>query len=180
MLKNSTTRYGLISILVHWLVAIIIIGLFIVGYWMVGLTYYSEWYRIAPHWHKSIGILLAFMMLFRLAWRCFSPTPAAISTHKPWERIASHLTHILLYILIFLVLISGYLISTADGRGIMVFNWFEIPSLGTFIINQESIAGNIHRYAAYSLIGLAVLHAIAAIKHHVIDKDQTLKRMLGH
>ena len=69
MLKNSQTHYGIVSIVLHWLVAITVFGLFAVGFWMVDLSYYSQWYRTAPHWHKSIGILLALVMLLRLLWR---------------------------------------------------------------------------------------------------------------
>ena len=179
MLKNSDSHYGWVTILIHWLVAFTVFGLFALGYWMVGLNYYSDWYRTAPHWHKSIGILLFMLMIFRIFWRFLTPMPRPLSTHKRWEKISGHLVHMLSYLLIFTVMLSGYLISTADGRPIIVFNWFEIPSLGLLFNNQSDIAGVIHRYAAYSLLGLAILHGLAAMKHHVIDKDSTLKRMLG-
>lgn len=73
---------------------------------------------------------------------------------------------------------SGIMISTADGRDIWIFDWFAVPFPNAFIDDQADIAGFIHQYLAYSLIGLVVLHAAGAIKHHVIDKDNTLKRML--
>lgn len=76
------------------------------------------------------------------------------------------------------MIISGYLISTADERPIEVFGWFSVPSFGSFIDNQEDIAGTIHEWLAYVLIALASVHALAALKHHFIDKDNTLKRML--
>ncbi len=81
--------------------------------------------------------------------------------------------------MLFGLFISGYLISTADGRAIEVFNWFSIPALGELFSDQADIAGEIHYYLAFSLIGLAVLHALAALKHHYINKDNTLKKMLG-
>jgi len=86
--------------------------------------------------------------------------------------------HLALYVLLFAIMLSGYLISTADSRGIDVFEWFEVPGFGSLFENQEDIAGLFHQYAAYSLIGLVILHAAAAIKHHFIDKDNTLKRMI--
>ena len=76
-------------------------------------------------------------------------------------------------------MITGYLISTADGRALEVFNWFSIPATISGIEHQEDIAGDIHEILAFSLIAIVVLHAAGAIKHHVIDKDNTLKRMLG-
>ena len=179
MFKNSQSHYGIVSIVLHWLVAITVIGLFAVGFWMVDLSYYSQWYRTAPHWHKSTGILLAVVMLGRVMWRFISPPPQPLPDHKNWERKTAGAVHVVLYVAIFLLVVSGYLISTEDGRPISVFNWFDVPALGALFNNQADIAGVIHEYTAYGLISLAVLHALGALKHHFIDKDHTLKRMLG-
>lgn len=176
MLKNTSQSYGWISILLHWLSAVVVIALFAVGFWMVDLNYYSEWYRTAPYYHKSVGLLLAFIILFRVLWRSRQINPKPLG--KPFENKAATLVHRLIYLLMFSLFISGYLISTADGRGIDVFDWFTVPSIGELIANQEDIAGLIHEWLAYSLIALASVHALAAIKHHMIDKDNTLKRML--
>lgn len=179
MLKNSQSRYGMVSIIVHWLVAATVFGLFAVGFWMVDLSYYSSWYRTAPHWHKSVGMLLAIVMLFRLFWRFISPPPAPLASHKGWERLTAAAVQLALYLGITLLVITGYLISTEDGRPVQVFGWFEVPALGQLFNKQADIAGLIHEYVAYTLISLAILHGLAAIKHHVIDKDHTLKRMFG-
>jgi cytochrome b561 len=73
---------------------------------------------------------------------------------------------------------SGYLISTADGRAIAVFDWFSVPALISDLPAQEDIAGLIHRWLAYLMMGLVLLHAAAALKHHFINKDNTLRKML--
>jgi cytochrome b561 len=80
--------------------------------------------------------------------------------------------------LIIALFASGYLISTADGRSIDVFNWFSVPAMGEFFENQEDIAGDAHFYIAWSVIVLAIIHALAALKHHFISNDDTLKQML--
>ena len=178
MLLNTKTSYGLVAIGLHWLSAVAVIGLFAVGFWMVDLTYYSEWYKTAPHLHKSIGLLLLLATLVRIFWRLFTAKPEGVVTHKRWEKSVSHITHYALYVLLLVIMFSGYLISTADDRGIWVFDWFEIPSLGAVIDDQADVAGVIHQYAAYSLIALVVLHAVGALKHHFIDKDSTLVRIL--
>lgn len=179
MLKNSQTHYGFVSVVLHWVVALAVFGLFALGFWMVELSYYSEWYRTAPYWHKSVGILLAIAMLLRIVWRLVSPPPASLDTHKPWEKTTAKLMQLCLYAGIVILVISGYLISTEDGRGIAVFNWFEVPGLGALFADQADIAGLFHKYIAYSLIVLATLHGLAALKHHFVDKDHTLKRMFG-
>lgn len=179
MLKNTASQYGAVSVAVHWIVALAVFGLFAVGVWMVDLTYYSSWYRTAPHWHKSVGLLLAAVLIFRLIWRFISPPPAALSTHKAWERKGAVVVQIMLFVLLFIMVVSGYLISTEDGRPIEVFDWFKVPSAGALFERQADIAGWVHEYAAYSLIALALCHAAAALKHHLIDKDNTLKRIFG-
>jgi len=178
-MKNSTTHYGYLTILLHWLVAIIVFGMFALGFWMVDLTYYDAWYKSGPALHKSIGICLLMIMLFRGFWRLRQTSPEVLPTHTKFEKKAGHSVHILLYGLLFFIMISGYLISTADDRGIDVFNLFTVPGFGAFIENQEDVAGVIHQYLAYSMMGLVFLHATAALKHHFADKDITLKRMLG-
>lgn len=175
MAKHSPS-YNKLAKLFHWLSAILVIGLFAVGIWMVELTYYSEWYQKAPHWHKSVGFCLAIFTFLRLLWKIKSVPPAIEGSQ--FEKKAAISVHHLLYLLLFVLFISGYLISTADGRAIEIFNWFELPSLGAFINNQEDVAGLIHEYAAYSLIALVVIHALAALKHHFINKDNTLRKML--
>ncbi len=178
MLHNTIHTYGLVAKIFHWLVAIVVIGMFVLGWWMVELTYYDKWYKLAPDYHKSIGILLALVMVFRAVWRLYQPRPQAPSDNSLIEKRVAHWVHIILYLLIFTVMLFGYLISTADNRGITVFSWFEVPSLGELFDDQEDIAGWIHEWAAYGLIGLVFLHVLAALKHHWVDKDVTLKRML--
>ena len=128
--KNNKQQYGLISKGLHWLSALAVFVLFGLGYWMVDLDYYSEWY-----------------MAFAL------------------------------YFILLTVLASGYLITSADGKAIAVFDWFNVSAFILIAENQEDLAGEIHYYIAYTLIFMALIHGLAAIKHHFIDKDNTLKRM---
>jgi cytochrome b561 len=177
-MATENKGYSWTSIVLHWLVAVMVIGLFASGFWMVDLSYYSSWYRTAPFWHKSVGVLLLALMLYRLLFRLVKGTAAPLSRHSKAIQRASHLTHLTLYGLVFLIICSGYLISTADGRPIEVFGWFDLPSAGELFAEQADRAGLVHKFAAYGLIALAVLHAAAAFKHHFFDKDDTLKRML--
>ncbi len=177
--KNNKTHFGFIAVALHWLVVLSVFGLFGLGLWMTGLDYYDNWYKQGPWLHKSIGILLFLVVIFRLYWRWLTPPPVALSSHSSWEIRLAHFAHLLLYLLLLTIMISGYLISTADGRAIDVFDWFSIPATITSIPEQEDNAGWIHLMLASFLIGLALLHAAAALKHHFIDQDQTFKRILG-
>ncbi|WP_421132812.1 cytochrome b [Alteromonas sp. A079] len=163
-------------IAIHWISALVVIGMFASGLWMVDLTYYSDWYKTAPHWHKSIGLILFVVTAYRLLIRLRGDRPASFGNRI--ENMTSKVVQGLIYGLLMVLFLSGYLISTADGRAISVFNWFSVPGFGAIVENQEDIAGDIHFYVACTLIGLASLHAIAAFKHHFINKDDTLRQML--
>lgn len=178
-LLNTTTDYGAIAIAIHWLSAAVVVGMFCLGFWMVDLDYYSSWYKRAPEIHKSVGILFAGIFVLRTSLRAISPSPSPVAGTNGWEARASRIVHRLFYVLIACLLTAGYLISTADGRPVSVFGWFEVPATVTSIPDQEDLAGEIHWYLALSLITLAALHALAALKHHFIDRDATLLRMLG-
>lgn len=150
--------------------------MFALGLWMVELDFYSSWYKDAPHYHKSMGLILATLIVFRLLWKLRQIKPMGIG--KPWEQKAAGIVHMLLYAGLLTMFLTGYLISTADGRGIDIFNWLTLPSMGEWFNNQEDIAGDIHQWLAYSLMSLVALHVLAALKHHFIDKDATLLRMI--
>lgn len=172
----AASRYALPSRLLHWLSALAFLGLFALGVWMVELDYYHGWYKTGPAVHKAIGIVLLFATVLRLALLAYYGKPA--STGKPLVLIMTKLGHLALYLGLFGLFITGYLISTADGRGINVFDWFNVPSVGELFAQQEDIAGTVHQYLAYTLVALAVGHALMALKHHFLDKDNTLTKML--
>ncbi|NQZ24933.1 MAG: cytochrome b [Colwellia sp.] len=178
-LKNSENSYGLIAIILHWLMAITIFSLFGLGLYMVELTYYDAWYKGSLDLHKNMGITLFVALMLRIVWRVVNITPRnADKSASKFEVKAAHYAHISLYVLMAVLMISGYLISTADGRAIDVFGLFSVPALPMSITNQEDIAGNIHEILAWTLILLSVGHGLAALKHHFINKNNTLLRMI--
>ena len=172
-----TKNYNLPARLMHWISAIVIFIMFGVGLWMVDLSYYSQWYQLAPHYHRSVGILLSVLILFRVFWKVTTASPSIEG--KRYEIVLAKSAHVLMYVMLAIIFISGYLISTSDGRGIEVFNWFTVPSAGELFPEQSDVSGEIHFYVAVTLMIVVSLHAIAALKHHFIDKDNTFKKMLG-
>lgn len=178
-LRNSSSRYGWVSIFMHWGVALAVFGLFALGLWMVGLDYYSTWRKDAPDLHKSIGLVLLGVMVLRVLWRFISPPPSTLQSYSRMTRIGAKFGHGFLYLALFAVMIAGYLISTADGVGIPVFGLFEVPALISGLPDQADVAGTVHLYLAWTLVIFAGLHGLAALKHHFVDRDATLVRMLG-
>ena len=171
-------QFSWTAIITHWVIALTMFGLTGLGFWMVDLGYYHSWYVAAPDLHKSIGLCLGFVMIFSVTWRLMTPRADPLPSHTHLERILSRTMHLSLTLIIFATIVSGYLISTAEGVGIVVFELFEIPAMGALFDNQAHNAGLIHRYAAYTVTVLVLFHIAAALKHHMIDKDETLTRML--
>ena len=176
--KNSLHTYGMGSIIIHWGMALVIIGMYPLGLYIDTLDYYDPAYRTVPQWHKSIGLILMGLLIIRMLWRVINVQPLPMPQPKLLQMVTK-LAHSGLYLLLLIALVSGYMISTADGRPIALFNLFEVPALPAVTENQEDIAGEIHYWSTTALITLAGLHALAALKHHYINKDNTLKRMLG-
>lgn len=177
-IANSNNSYGIVSILLHWIMAVLIMGLFALGKYMVNLDYYNPWYHLGPWWHKSVGVAVFALLILRLAWRLGNATPEVLHTHKSWEIKASKAVQILFYVLILAPCISGYLISTSKGAGIEVFGLLELPPVIEYGDIQADLSGEIHEISTHALLVLFVLHVAAALKHHFMDKDATLIRML--
>lgn len=176
-LTDSTANYGLVTWSLHWVMFIAMAVVFGLGLWMVDLDYYSPYYNLAPDIHRSLGILLLIALVFRFAWRILNRKPSDEEL-SPFERLASHLVHWGFYPLLLALLITGYLISTAKGEPVSVFGWFSVPAT-LQLPGQEDAAGYIHWLLAWITVALVAVHAVAAIKHHVIDRSNILTRMLS-
>ena len=177
-LFNSENRFGLMMRGLHWLMALAIIGLFATGWYMVDLTYYDSLYKPLPEIHKAVGVILIPFFILRIIWRFIDRRPSPIESQASWEHLGASAAHWMMYLLMAVILVTGYLIPTAAGQGISVFGLFESPAILSDLPGQEDTAGWIHEYVAYALIALASLHGLAALKHHFFDKDETLRRML--
>jgi len=176
--KNTKSTYGIIARTLHWTMAIGIIGLFILGYWMRTLNYTSPYYQSAPDLHQSVGMVILVLLIFRLVWKIANPTPH-VPTLTRLEQVGSTLVHWAFYLILFVVMIAGYFILTSDGRGFEVFGLIDVPSVYTQK-GLEKLAGQIHWILAYLTMGLVALHGGAALWHHFIKKDDVLRQMTGH
>ncbi len=178
MLKDSNTGYGLITIIFHWLSALLIVFLFGLGVYMRGLDYYSPWYHRGPEIHIAIGLFVFLLMSIRLFWRTSNLTPDAIPTISKLQLLAAKLIKIALYVGVFVICITGYFITTAEGKGANFFDLFAVPA--TIKLGAEAVdfVGFIHKYLSWAVIAMALLHALAALVHHFVKRDKTLVRML--
>ncbi len=177
-LQNNSDQFGWVSIILHWSLAIVLIAMYFAGDYMVDLDYYDTWYHRLPQIHKEVGVVIGALMIFRLAWNSLQVKPKHIGDDGPALKFMAKAAHYFLYVLIFVLVISGYLISTAKGQGIDVFGLFELPALLADNKDRGELAGDIHEWVGLGFMALVALHAFAALLHHFFFKDQTLKRML--
>ena len=177
-IRNDAETYGLVTKLLHWATALLIIGLIVLGYYMVGLTYYDPWYHQSLLTHKALGMAVFALGVLTLLWRWWSPSPPLHATLKPWERFSATVMHHTLLVLVFLIPLTGFLVSTSEGKAVEFFDWFEVPALLVVGEGLRDLAIKIHFYCAYGTAALVALHAAAACKHQWLDKDGTLARML--
>ncbi|MEQ6884264.1 cytochrome b [Salicola sp. Rm-C-2C1-2] len=176
--RNSRIRWGIVSVGFHWVMGLVVVALFGVGLYMVDLGYMDPLRNVLPDWHRSVGLLLGAALVLRLLWRFTSPPPKPVPGHTRVEHFSAHSVHWLMYALMLAMVVSGYLISTADGRGVAVFDWFSVPAITGKLQGMEDMAGDWHRWMGWILVILAGLHGLAAFKHHFWDGDDTLRRML--
>lgn len=178
-LTNTKDSFGWVSISLHWLMAVALIAMYFVGDWMVGLDYYDKWYKDAPYIHKSIGVIIGLLMLARLLWNVLQAKPTYLDVKSTVMNMMASLTHYFFYLMVFIMVVSGYLISTANGQGVEVFGLFEVPALLPDDKDRGELAGKVHEYLGLGFMVLVAIHALAALVHHFFMKDRTLKRMLG-
>lgn len=174
-------RYSHTAIVLHWVLALAILGLFGVGLYMTSLPFSPARLKLY-NWHKWAGITILTLSALRLLWRLTHRPPALpdpiVNAMPVWQRWAHHGTHYALYALFFLVPLIGWAYSSAAGFPIVVFGVLPLPD---FVPVDKALAEMIkpfHELSAFALIGLAGLHMAAALKHQWINKDGLLKRML--
>jgi cytochrome b561 len=171
-----TSRYTHTAISLHWLIALGLTGTFALGFTMhdlplspAKLQYYS--------WHKWAGVSVFMLVLVRLAWRVTHAPPALPAMH-PLQRLAAEATHWVLYGLMLAIPLSGWLMSSAQGFQVV---WFGVLPLPNLVARNEALGAVLrttHMTLNYALLATVVAHAGAALKHHFIDKDTVLRRMI--
>ena len=175
--RDSESPYGLIARVLHWGVALLIIALIPLGWYMIRLDYYDPWSNDSLALHKGLGMVVLLLASIMITWRVADRGTRITVSRKPWEALAAKITHYLLYALILVVPATGYIVSTSAGTGISVFGLFEVPAVLPKSVPLRDAAISVHYYFAYAGVALIALHVAGALKHHFIDKDDTLRRM---
>jgi cytochrome b561 len=177
MLHTSPAAYTRTAIGLHWLVALLIFATFPLGLYMSDLAVSPLKLRLYSY-HKWIGVTIFLLAVLRLSWRFTHRPPALPDTMPNWEKLAATGMHWLLYALLFVVPLSGWLMSSAKGFQTVWFGVLPLPDL----IGKDKALGELltelHESFNFLMMALVLVHAGAALKHHFIDRDDVLARML--
>ena len=176
-LQNTDQTYGSVAKFLHWVIALGIIGLIIMGFCLHSIPASKQYLFYTLH--KSFGLTILFLMVIRLIWRLQSRNPRLPSSTPAWQKLASRTVHLFLYIAALGMPISGWIMSTAAGHSP---NWFFLVTLKAPGIDQNRqlthIASDIHHIGAFIIATLIIIHIGAALKHHFINKDNVYIKML--
>ena len=181
-------KYNNTAIILHWLIALALILQLLGGIWMVEAINVEATKQTAYNfyqYHKSLGLVILVASLLRLFWRLIHKVPPLPENMKLWEKFASHVSHISLYILMIAIPLLGWAMVSASSYGIptRIFNLFELPHI-SFLANSDNklelskFFNKSHKLTAYMMIFLSLAHIGAALKHQFFDKNNLIQRMI--
>jgi cytochrome b561 len=179
-LLNSDQRYGAAAIGLHWLMATLIVALVSIGLYMVRLP--DVGFNISKITliliHKEIGILVLALAGARLTWRQLNPLPRLVDTVQEWQKVAAILVHFGFYALMIALPVTGWVMSSAAGIPVSFLGLFTLPD---FVPHDDILfrwLESLHDWLGYAMAGFICLHAGAALRHHFLLRDKTLRKML--
>jgi cytochrome b561 len=180
-LANTPSRYGVVAMLIHWGMALLLAALLAMGWYMVSLPDAGfDGRKIGLILaHKSIGMFALLLVLVRIAWRNMNALPRLPDSVPGWQQGAAYFVHLCFYALMLALPVTGWLMSSAGG--FPVYLWFDRGALPDLIRNNESqfrFYIDLHRWLAWALLGFLLAHAAAALVHHFVGRDDTMRKML--
>jgi cytochrome b561 len=173
----SNTGFTGVAIGLHWLIAIAIIGTFALGLYMHELPLSPQKLKLYS-WHKWAGVTIFLFVMLRLVWRLSHRPPEMPAGMPAWQRKAAAATHVLLYLLMLAVPLSGWLMSSAKGFQTVWFGVLPLPDLLDKNKELGDLLQEVHEVLNFTMAALVIAHLGAALKHHFIDRDDVLARML--
>ena len=176
-IRNTNRSWGSVAKAFHWIIVLLIINQWVIAEHAASLPKGPRLIA-ALGWHKSFGITILLLAVLRLGWRWMNPVPDLAAETKPWERTLAKLSHGLLYALIFLLPLSGWMMSSARSFPVSWFGLLQLPDLVTPDPALFERLRDLHHLLFKVLVVVAALHVAGALKHHFIDRNDVLRRML--
>ncbi|MBE3031711.1 MAG: cytochrome b [Actinobacteria bacterium] len=166
------------AIAMHWIVALLIFAAFGLGLYMTDIPGFTPTKLKLFSYHKWIGITVLIFAVLRVLWRLTHPAPAPVQGMPKWQHAAAEAAHIGLYLLILAVPLTGYLLSVAAGVKVVYLGLWELPMPFDKSDALKDIFGIAHEWLNWTMAAIVVVHILAALKHHVVERDGTLRRMV--
>ena len=176
-MRATIHRYTGVAMSLHWLIGVMILISLGAGLYMVELKLSPAKLQLYS-WHKWAGVTIFALVLFRCVWRLTHTHPPLPSYLPRWQQLVAETTHYVLYALMIAIPLTGWLMSSAKGFQTVYFGVLPIPDLLTKNKELGETLNLVHRYLNYTLIAIIAVHIGAAMKHHFINKDDILRRML--
>ena len=174
--STPTLRYSGVAMAFHWLLAVAIVASFGLGLYMADLSFSPTRLKLY-NWHKWAGVTILTLSALRLLWRLSHRPPADLPS-PAWQALAARLTHRLFYVLFFAVPLAGWAYSSAAGFPVVWFGRLPLPDFVPVDKHLAELLKDAHGLLAYALAALLLLHVAATLKHHFLDRDGLLLRML--
>lgn len=171
-------RYTKTAMLIHWLTALLIVAAFVLGLIMTGIPGFTPSKLKYFSWHKWLGVTVLALACIRVLWRKFNVPPPHPASMIAWQKKAADGMHVVLYLLIFGVPISGYLYTLAAGVPVVYLGLFQLPVFMEPNAELKPILKTVHYVLTMTMAAAVAAHVLAALKHHFIERDGVLKRML--
>jgi len=179
-LQNSERRYGAVAIALHWLMALLLTALVALGLYMTHLpdVGFDIWKIKLILYHKQLGILALMLVTLRLLWRLSNVLPNLVETIPDWQKVLARFVHLCFYALMLALPLTGWLMSSATGIPVSMLGLVTLPDLVPYDDRLFHAFVDVHRYLGYALIVCMTAHIGAALRHHLLLRDHTLKKML--
>jgi len=177
-LKNTTQRWGWLAQALHWAMALLIIEQLTTGRIMAWLGAGEAQDELFYALHEPLGVLALLLLIVRFGWRMLSPTPTLPEAMPTWQVRASHISHWGLYIAITLMIGSAWSMASFANFPVSPNAPWTLPNFSDYNRDIARRSYNVHVWVGWTIVTLVSVHMIAAIKHHIIDKDTVLRRML--
>jgi cytochrome b561 len=174
---KSTERYGAVAQLLHWSIVALIITQFVLANKADSLSLGPAKIAVLAQ-HKSFGMTIFALAVMRLLWRLANPVPPLPASTPRWQSLVAHLSHWSLYALILVTPLLGWTMSSARNFPVSWFGLFTLPDLIQPDRAKYDLLHEAHEICAFTMAAIAILHAAAALKHHLFDRDNVLRRML--
>lgn len=175
-IRNTHDRFGFLARLFHWLIFLLLIGSFSLA-WSMGGPLSPEKLKLIS-WHKWVGVTVFLVVILRLGWRIANRTPETPPGTPGWQRVAAGISHFLLYLILIALPVTGWVMSSAFNLPVVYLGLIYLP--GPFAGNEAvgETLEIVHEWLANVLLFLVAVHVLAALYHHLILKDDILRRML--